>query len=165
MSTDTNPTNPTTITAEEGTPYLEVVRDFDCTPAQLFRAHTDPKLVARWLGPRDLEMDVEEYDARPGGSYRYIHHGGHLGDRRAAFHGVFHTVKPDLIVQTFEFEGAPDEVVLGTYRIQEADGRTRLITRSVFPSTAAREAALASGMEYGIRDSMDRLAELLTREV
>ena len=157
-------TNPTNISAPAGTPFLDVTRDFDATPAQLFRAVTEPKLVAQWLGPRDLEIDIEHYDARPGGSYRYIHHGGHLGDNRVGFHGVFHTVEPNLIVQTFEFEGAPGEVALDIYRLAEVDGRTRLTTRSVFPSLEAREAALESGMTSGIEESMDRLAELLAKE-
>jgi uncharacterized protein YndB with AHSA1/START domain len=158
--------DPTTIEAPDGTPFLDVTRDFDATPAQVFRAYTDPKLVAQWLGPRDLEMDVEEYDVRPGGSYRYIHHGGHLGDQRAAFHGVFHTVEEGrLIIQTFEFEGVPNEVALDICRFTEVDGKTRLTMRSVFPSMETREGALASGMSHGIQDSMERLAELLAREV
>jgi uncharacterized protein YndB with AHSA1/START domain len=159
-------TNPTIIEAPEGTPFLDVTRDFDATPALVFRAFTDPKLVARWLGPRDLDMDVEEFDVRPGGRYRYIHHGGHLGDQRAAFHGVFHTVEPDrLIIQTFEYEGVPNEVKLDILRIEEADGKTRVTTHSVFPSVEAREGALASGMTAGIQDSMERLAELLAAGV
>jgi uncharacterized protein YndB with AHSA1/START domain len=159
-------THPTNITAPEGTPFLEVVRDFDATAAQLFRAATEPELVAQWLGPRDLEIDIEEYDARPGGRYRYTHHGGHLGDRRASFHGVFHTVRPgELIIQTFEYEGVPDEVTLEIHRFSAVDGGTRLTLRSVFPSLEAREGALASGMNSGIEDSMNRLAELLERGV
>jgi uncharacterized protein YndB with AHSA1/START domain len=159
-------TNPTIIEAPEGTPFLDVTRDFDATPALVFRAFTDPKLVARWLGPRDLDMDVEEFDVRPGGRYRYIHHGGHLGDQRAAFHGVFHTVEPDrLIIQTFEYEGVPNEVKLDILRIEEADGKTRVTTHSVFPSVEAREGALASGMTAGIQDSMERLTELLAAGV
>lgn len=155
-------TNPTTIEAPEGTPFLTVTRDFDATPAQVFRAHTDPKLVVQWLGPRDLEMDVVEFDARPGGRYRYIHHGGHLGDERAEFHGVFHAVDPDrLIIQTFEYAGWPDEVTLEFCRLTEVDGKTRVTTHSVFPSLEAREGALASGMTHGINDSMERLSELL----
>lgn len=163
MSTDPHPT---TIEAPDGTPFLDVTRDFDATPAQVFRAYTDPKLIARWLGPRDLEIDIEEYDARPGGRYRYLNHGGHLGEQRAAFHGVFHTVEADrLIIQTFEYEGVPDEVKLDICRFSEVDGRTRLTMRSVFPSVETREGALASGMSYGIQDSMERLAELLAQEV
>lgn len=159
-------TNPTTIEAPEGTPFLDVTRDFDATAAQVFRAFTDPKLVAQWLGRRDLEMDVEEFDARSGGRYRYIHHGGHLGDQRAAFHGVFHTVDTDrLIIQTFEYEGVPNEVKLDILRIEEVDGKTRVTTHSVFPSLEAREGALAAGMSHGINDSMERLAELLAKGV
>jgi uncharacterized protein YndB with AHSA1/START domain len=159
-------TNPTTIDAPEGTPFLDLTRDFDATPAQVFRAYTDPKLVAQWLGPRDLEIDIEEYDARSGGRYRFVHHGGHLGEQRAAFHGVFHTVEPDrLIIQTFEYEGVPDEVKLDILRIQEVDGRTRVVGRSVFPSMEAREGALNAGMLHGMQESMERLTELLARGV
>lgn len=168
MSTDPTSatTNPTTIEAPEGTPFLDVTRDFDATPAQVFRAYTDPKLVAQWLGPRDLEIDIEEYDARPGGSYRFVHHGGHLGEQRAAFHGVFHAVEPDrLIIQTFEYEGVPNEVKLDILRIEEVDGRARVVGHSVFPSVEAREGALASGMTAGIQDSMARLTELLAAGV
>ena len=154
--------NPTTISAPEGTPFLDLTRDFDATPAQVFRAYTDPKLVAQWLGPRDLEIDVEEYDARPGGRYRFVHHGGHLGTQRAVFHGVFHTVEADrLIIQTFEYEGVPDEVKLDILRISEVDGKTRVVGHSVFASVAAREGALMAGMSAGIQDSMERLTELL----
>jgi uncharacterized protein YndB with AHSA1/START domain len=159
-------TNPTTISTPEGTPFLDVTRDFDATPAQVFRAYTDPKLVAQWLGPRDLEIDIEEFDARPGGRYRFVHHGGHLGEIRAAFHGVFHTVQPDrLIIQTFEYEGVPDEVKLDILRLHEVDGRTRVVGRSVFPSLEAREGALEAGMLQGMQESMERLTELLARGV
>jgi len=159
-------TNPTTIEAPEGTPFLDVTRVFDATPAQVFRAYTDPELIARWLGPRDLEIDIEEYDARPGGRYRYVHHGGHLGEQRAGFHGVFHTVEKDrLIIQTFEYEGVPDEVKLDILRIEEVDGKARVVGHSVFPSVRAREGALASGMSHGINDSMERLTELLAKGV
>lgn len=159
-------TNPTTIEAPENTPFLDVTREFDAAPAQVFRAYTEPKLVAQWLGPRDLEIDIEEFDARPGGRYRFVHHGGHLGEQRAAFHGVFHTVERDrLIIQTFEYEGVPDEVKLDILRMEEVDGRTRVVGHSVFPSVAARDGALAAGMSHGIQDSMDRLTELLARGV
>jgi uncharacterized protein YndB with AHSA1/START domain len=159
-------TNPTQIEAPENTPFLDLTREFDATPAQVFRAYTDPKLVAQWLGPRDLEIDIEEYDARPGGRYRFVHHGGHLGEQRAGFHGVFHTVEADrLIIQTFEYEGVPNEVKLDILRIEEVDGRTRVVGHSVFPSVAARDGALSAGMSHGMQESMERLTELLAREV
>jgi uncharacterized protein YndB with AHSA1/START domain len=151
--------NPTTITAEPGTPFLEVVREFDATPDLVFRATTEPELVVQWLGPRDLRMSIQTWDARTGGSYAYTHS---RHDLEAHFRGVFHTVRTnELVIQTFEFEGAPDEVCVETARYEDLGGRTRLTTRSVFPSVEAREMALQSGMTHGIYESMDRLGELL----
>lgn len=149
----------TTITAQPGTPFIEVIREFDATPAQLFKVQTDPELVTQWLGPRGLEMEVQEYDVRPGGRYRYIHRDA---NGEYAFRGVFHTVDQDaLVIQTFEWEGAPGEVCLERAVYEKTDTGVRLRSQSVFPSVEARDAAVQSGMEYGIRDSMDRLAELL----
>jgi uncharacterized protein YndB with AHSA1/START domain len=64
-------------------------------------------------------------------------------------------------IQTFEFEGAPGSVSLETRTLDDIGGRTRMHQNAVFPSVAARDQALAAGMEHGINDSMDRLAELL----
>lgn len=153
-------TNPTTITAQPGTPFIDVVREFDATPAQLFRVQTDPDLLGQWLGPRGIELELVEYDARSGGGYRYVHRDEH---GEYGFRGVFHTVVPnELVIQTFEFEGAPNQVAIETLTLTDlGDGRTRLHTHSVYPSVEGRDAALASGMEHGIRDSMDRVEELL----
>ena len=67
------------------------------------------------------------------------------------------------MLQTFEFEGAPGQVSLETATYEDLGGRTRLRTRSVFPSVEARDGMLASGMEHGVNDSYDKLAELLNR--
>ncbi|WP_020659511.1 SRPBCC domain-containing protein [Amycolatopsis benzoatilytica] len=149
---------PTTITAQPGSPFIEVVRDFDATPAQLFRAYTDPELLTRWLGPRDVGMRLLEFDPHSGGGYRYLHRDTDGGEH--FFHGVFHAVVTnERIVQTFEYEGAAGHVSLETVSFEDLDGRTRVRTQSVYPSVEARDAMVASGMERGIRDSMDRLAE------
>lgn len=152
--------NATTITAQPGTPFIEIEREFEATPAQVFRAATDPELIAQWLGPRELSMDVEQYDARPGGSYQYVNRDADGNEYR--FRGVFHTVTAnECVVQTFEFAGAPGLVSLETATYTDLGGRTRLRTRSVYPSVEARDAVLASGMEHGVRDSYDKLAELV----
>ena len=156
--------NPTEITAQPGTPFLDVVREFEAPPALVFRAHVDPELVVQWLGPRNRSMRIDEWDARSGGSYRYVHYTDG-DDFDARFHGVFHSVKPDvLLVQTFEFEGMPDHVALDTTAFDDlGDGRARIRIHSVFPSIEARDMAVASGMNVGITDSMERLDELLAR--
>jgi uncharacterized protein YndB with AHSA1/START domain len=154
--------NATTINTPAGTPFVEVIREFDATPAQLYKIVSDADLVAQWLGPRDLEATIEKYDVRPGGTYRYIHRDA---NGEYAFRGVFHTVEPDkLIIQTFEWEGAPGEVCLDKMTFESTATGVRLHQQSVFPSVEARDASIEHGMAYGINDSMDRLAELLAKE-
>ncbi|MGW1342593.1 SRPBCC family protein [Kribbella sp. NPDC002412] len=154
--------NATTINTPAGTPFVEVTREFNATPAQLFRIMTDPDLVAQWLGPRDLDATIEKYDVRPGGSYRYVHR-DESGEY--AFRGVFHTVEQDkLVIQTFEWEGAPGEVCIEKMTLEPTATGVRLNQRSVFPSVEARDQSIEYGMKDGINDSMDRLAELLVKE-
>jgi dihydrofolate reductase/uncharacterized protein YndB with AHSA1/START domain len=154
--------NPTTVSAQPDTPFIDVVREFEATPAQVFRASTDPELVSRWLGPRELEMRLTEYDARTGGSYSYVHRDAEGNEY--GFRGVFHTVTPnERIIQTFEYEGEPDVVSVDSWTYEDLGGRTRLSSHTVFPSVEARDTALASGMERGIRDSMERLEEVMHR--
>lgn len=152
----------TTITSPPATPFIEVTREFQATPAQLFRAYTDPELVTQWLGPHGMEMEILEHDARDGGGYRYIHR-DERGEYR--FRGVFHTVTPnERLIQTFEWEGAPGQVSLDSATFEDlGDGRTRLHTHSVFPSVEARDAAIASGMSHGITESYERLDVILAK--
>jgi uncharacterized protein YndB with AHSA1/START domain len=152
----------TTITAEPGIPQIIITREFDAPRDLVFRAHADPDLLVRWLGPRDLTMAIDRYDTRDGGTWRYVHtdaEGNTYG-----FHGVFHgDPSPDAIVQTLEFEGAPGHVGLQTVTFAERDGRTLVRTVSVFQAVADRDAMVASGMERGVHDSYERLAELLAQ--
>jgi uncharacterized protein YndB with AHSA1/START domain len=158
----TTSTHETTISADPDVPLVRISRDFDATPAQVFRAHTDPDLVVQWLGPRDLQMRIDHFDCRTGGSYRYLHV---RGDEEYAFHGCFHEVRPaELIVQTFTFEGSPDDVALERLVLTDlGDGRTRLTATSLVDSFAGRDAFLASGMEGGVREGYERLDEVLAR--
>jgi uncharacterized protein YndB with AHSA1/START domain len=148
------------ITLDPDVPLVRITREFDAPPAKVFRAHTDPELVARWLAPRRHEVRIDHYDCRAGGSYRYVHasDGNEFG-----FHDSFHEVRPaELIVQTFTFEGMPDGVALEKLIFEDlGDGRTRLTSTSLVDSFADRDAFVASGMEEGAREIYERLDELL----
>ncbi|MDR2988557.1 MAG: SRPBCC family protein [Nocardiopsaceae bacterium] len=150
----------TEITAEPGIPLIVMTREFDAPRDLVFRAYTDPELLVRWLGPRDLAMTVDCYEVRDGGRWRYVladPHGNAHG-----FHGVFHgDPSPEAMVQTFEFEGAPGHVKLDTTTLTERAAKTVVRTVSAFPSVEDRDALIASGMEHGVRDSDERLALLL----
>jgi uncharacterized protein YndB with AHSA1/START domain len=155
-------THPTTITAESSLPFVDIVREFDAPVAAVFRAHTEAALFARWTGPRSMKMDSVQLDATTGGRWKYVFRGE--GDSAFSFFGVFHTVEPNtLIIQTFEFNLAPGQAGISSTSFEEVDGRTRLSLHEVYPSVEARDAALASGMEYGIKEGYERLDEILAR--
>lgn len=160
MSTTTQRHSETQIDADPALPTIVITREFDAPPERVFRAYTDPELVAQWLGPRRLTIRIEKYDARSGGSYRYVH--SEEDGTEYGFHGVFHEVRPhERIVQTFTFEGVPDGVSLETARFEDLGGRTRITTLSLVDSLETRDAMIASGMEHGLREAYERLDDLL----
>jgi len=148
-----------TIEADPALPIIRITREFAGTPEQLFRAHTDPTLFARWIGPSALQTRIEEWDARSGGSWRFV---SSRDGEEYAFRGCFHEVRPDRIVQTFTFEGEPDGVALETLRfIDLGDGRTQLRTQSLVESFEGRDAWLRSGMEVGVNEGYAKLEKML----
>lgn len=152
----------TEIIAPPGMPQVEITREFAAPRDLIFRAHTDPALLAQWIGPRSLTTTIERYDARHGGTWRYVSRAA--DGTEYAFHGVFHgTPSLDGIVQTFEWEGAPGHVSLETARFEEQDGRTLVRQSSVFQSVADRDAMVEAGMESGVNEGFERLDELLAR--
>jgi uncharacterized protein YndB with AHSA1/START domain len=116
------------------------------------------------MGPRDLTTTLAAFEPVSGGKWRFIQKdkdGNEFG-----FHGVFHEVSPERMIQTFEFEGLPESghVVLETLRLEDLpNGRTRLTTQSVYQSVADRDGMIQAGMEYGIQDGYARLDELLAK--
>ena len=152
----------TRITAPAGSTQILIEREFDATRDFLYRAWTDPELLVQWLGPRRLTMDIDHYELRDGGRYRYVQR--EPDGTEHAFHGVFHgTPSPDAMVQTFEYEGAPGHVALDTLRFEERDGKTLVRINSVHQTVEARDAMVASGMESGMNEGFERLEELIAR--
>jgi len=149
----------TTIEADPKLPIIRLTRDFAATPEQLLRAHTDPELFVRWTGPNSLRTRVDHWDARSGGSFRFV---SSRDGEEYAFHGCFHEIRPDRIVQTFTYEGDPDGVALETLSFEDlGDGRTRLHARSLVDSFEGRDAWLRSGMEVGVNEGYAKLEELI----
>jgi len=156
--------NQIAVTAEPGKQEVFITREFDAPRELVFKAHTDPKLYAQWLGPRGYEMILETFEPHSGGRDRYIHkdqNGNEFG-----FHGVFHEISEELMIQTFEFEGLPESghVTLDTMRLEKLPGdRTRVTIQSLFQSVSDRDGMVQSGMEHGMREGYERLDELLEK--
>jgi uncharacterized protein YndB with AHSA1/START domain len=152
-------TKETTIEADQSVPIIRMTRDFDATPDQLFRAHTDPAVFSQWIGPDSLNTHIDHWDARTGGSFRFV---SMRDGEEFGFRGCFHEVRPDRIVQTFTFEGQPDGVALETLWFEDlGDGRTRVRTQSLVDSFEGRDAWLASGMETGVNEGYAKLDRML----
>jgi len=149
-----------TIEADPTLPIIRIVRDFKATPAQLLRAHTDPELFARWVGPDGTTTRIVDWDARTGGSWRFVGSGG--DGQEHGFRGTFHEVSPTRIVQTFTWEAMPEGVALETLTFEDlGDGRTRLHAQSLVDSFEGRDAWLQSGMEVGVNEGYAKLDGLL----
>lgn len=147
------------VTALQDMPAVRLIRDFQGTPAQVLRAHTDPELFARWVGPNDTEVEVDHWDARTGGSWRYV---SRAGEQDFAFHGCFHEVGETRLVQTFTFEGFPESVLLEIMTLTDlGDGWTRMEAVSMYDSYASRDGMVASGMEVGLSQGYAKLDGLL----
>jgi len=149
----------TTIEADPKLPIIRMTREFAATPEQLFRAHTDPALFAQWVGPNAMDTRIEHWDARTGGSWRFV---SVREGEEYVFRGCFHEVRRDRIVQTFTFEGEPDGVALETLWFDDlGNGRSRLRTQSLVDSFEGRDAWLASGMETGVNEGYAKLDGML----
>ncbi len=157
--------NTTNIKAEPGKQEIVITREFDAPRELVFKAFTDPKLYAKWLGPRGYTTTLEKFEPKNGGSWRYIQKDQEGNEY--AFHGVNHEVSaPERIIGTFEFEGLPEKahVILQTAKFEALPGnRTKLTSQSVFQTVEDRDGMLQSGMEKGVNDSYERLDELLEK--
>ena len=151
--------NETTTVYADGA-VLVMERIFAAPREAVWKALTEPERIPRWWGPRDTTMTVEEMDVRVGGRWRWInrHEGGD-----APFTGEYlEVVPPERLVNTEIFDVEPfnqGEPAIVTQTLEDLGGRTKLVSRSVFPSAESLEGALSTGMVGGAIESWDRLAE------
>lgn len=140
---------------------IRIERIFDAPRELVWRANTEPKLVAQWWG-RGNQLDVERLDVTKGGRWRYVEHHGGQSD---GFEGRFaEVVRPERIVQTFEWDGMPGYPCRNTAILEDlGDGRTRLVETSLFFTKEERDGMLQSGMEQGMNQSFVELDTLLAR--
>jgi uncharacterized protein YndB with AHSA1/START domain len=139
---------------------LVITRTFRARPSIVFDAWTKPEYLRRWWHPRRGVVLVEcEADLRPGGAYRYAMA---RGEERYVFYGEYkEIVRPSRLVYTQIFEPFPDSAVIVTVTFEDRAGATKLVAHELYPSKEVREAALASGMEDGMRETYEQLDELV----
>ena len=138
---------------------IRIERIFDAPRERVWRAFTDPDLVAQWWG-RGNRLVIERMEVERGGHWRYVEH---APDGAHGFEGRYREVTPpERLVQTFEWDGMPGYVAVETAIFEDlGDGRTKVTTTSLFHTTEERDGMLNSGMEIGLAESYAALDRLL----
>ena len=159
-----NVSTPNVTTMELGAEREVVItRAFNGPARIVFDAWTRPELVRRWWAPKSHGVTLVGCDAdvRVGGKYRYVLQPE--GGEAFAFSGEYTEVTPHTrLVYTQVFEPMADAGhVIVTVSFEERGGKTYLVSRELYPSREAREAALSAGMESGMRETMDQLDRLV----
>jgi uncharacterized protein YndB with AHSA1/START domain len=147
--------------ASIGEREVSIERIFDAPRDKVWRAMTEPKLIAQWWG-RGNKLVIERMDVERGGHWRYVEHGP---EGVNGFEGRYREVAPpERLVQTFEWDGMPGHVVVETATFEDlGDGRTKVVNTSLFHTTEERDGMLSSGMEQGLNESYAALDDLLSR--
>ncbi|HZP20882.1 MAG TPA: SRPBCC family protein [Bauldia sp.] len=142
---------------------IEIVRAFAAPRKMVFEAWTEPRYIRQWLlGPDGWSMPVCDIDLRVGGAYRYVWKNDADG-RTMGMGGTFREIaRPARMVATERFDEPwyPGEAV-NTTTFEESGGVTTVTIVTSYATREARDGALASGMEQGVRRSYDRLDEVL----
>ena len=147
----------------DGARTIVISRLFRVPPHIVFRAWTEPELVKRWWAPRALGVSMVacEADVRIGGRYRYVLQNPDGG--RIAFSGEYREIMPDerlVYSQVFEpMAEAGEAELIVTFTAQGPE--TLVVSTEIYPSPAVRDQVMASGMEEGMRNTMDQLDELV----
>jgi uncharacterized protein YndB with AHSA1/START domain len=138
-----------------------ITRAFDAPRQLVFDAYTKPEHVRRWYGLQSLTMTVCDIDLRPGGAWRYVLQAKDGSEH--GFSGIYREITPhERLVYTEGYEAIPDADYLVTTTFDEQDGKTTLTSHLLYKSKEHRDAHIASGMETGMRETLDRLAELVS---
>jgi uncharacterized protein YndB with AHSA1/START domain len=145
-------------------------RVFDAPRELLWKVFTEPERIGRWWAGDRLQMKTVEMDVRPGGKWRWV--GVHDEDGvpvDVPFCGEYlEVVPPERIVRTEVYDVAPfnEGHAVETMTFHDlGDGRTRLLSRSTFPSAEVLQGALATGMIGGALEAYDRVGEEAERLV
>ncbi len=146
----------------EGDTHVVVTRRFAAPPEKVFRAHTEPQLMQKWLlGPEGWTMPVCINEARPGGHIRCEWTDGKGGDFYLT--GEYIAVEPYSRTVHVERMHLPDPTPDNHVEtLFEPDGDGTLLTvRMTLPDAETRAAMLATGMEEGMEASYARLESMM----
>ncbi len=125
-------------TATAVKPSLTIKRKYQASPARVFKAWTDPKELAKWMGPLGTTAVEAQADVRVGGRF-------HIrmtvpGDEHNVS-GVYREVVPsEKLVFTWAWHSTPDRELLVTVALKpDGNGTLMTFTHEQFFDEKARD--------------------------
>ncbi len=148
----------TKVIAEEGKQDLHITREFDLPLELLFKAYTEPEIVAQWMGTKVLKLENKK-------------HGGFFFEttdpkgNKLRFNGTYHDFVPNQkITRTFEFENMPFGVQIEFLVFESlTENTSKLTIHSIYQSETHRNENLKLPFSYGINAAHNRLQEIVNR--
>lgn len=149
----------TKINAEEGKQELFITREFDLPVELLFKAYSEPELVAQWMGTKVLKLENKDH-----GNYEF--ETSYNGNVVFKANGTIHTFLPnEKIIRTFEMEHMPMGVQLEFLEFEALSGSTSKLTMQViYKSEKHRAEQLKLPFAYGLNTAHDRLQDMLNNQ-
>jgi uncharacterized protein YndB with AHSA1/START domain len=142
-----------------------VTRVFDAPRSLVFKVWTEPKHMQRWFGPKTFTNPVCEVDLRVGGKWRVVMRAPNGEEFPAA--GVYQEiVEPEHLVFTNNAIDKDGNIIIEgftTVTFAEENGKTKLTLQTRGIARVPYAAAYLQGMEAGWSQSLEKLAEELTR--
>lgn len=149
----------TKVHAEEGTQELTITRQFDLPLELLFRAYTEPEIVAQWMGTKVLKLENKKY-----GSYQF-QTSDPQGNVVFTADGVIHEfITNSKITRTFEMDSTSFDAQLEFLEFEElGDKSSKLTMHVVYRSAVVRDQVLQLPFAYGINMAHNRLQEIVDK--
>lgn len=147
----------TKVNAEDGKQDLVITREFDLPLELLFKAYTEPDVVAQWMGTKVLKLESQKH-----GGYQFETSDA-KGNVVFRANGVIHGFIPNQkIIRTFEMENTPFGVQLEVDEFEQlTESTSKLIVHIIYESVAQRDQVLQLPFAQGINMAHNRLQDIL----
>ena len=149
----------TKIHAEDGRQELVITREFDLPVELLFKAYTEPEIVAQWMGTKVLKLESKRH-----GSYQFETSDAN-GNVVFKAHGTIHECTPNKrIVRTFEMENAPFGIQLEIHQFEGlTDSTSKLSMHVIYESVEQRDQLLRIPFAQGLNMAHNRLQDVISK--
>lgn len=145
---------------------LTLNRVYDAPRDLVFKAWTDPRMLAQWFAPEMFSVPTCEVDPRPGGAIYLIMRGP--DGTEFPLTGVYNEVKPyERIVfssgAVMDAAGNPQLETLTTVNFTEEGGKTKMTVQINVTKAGADANFALAGMEEGWKQSLEKFAVVVAQ--